>query len=76
MHQIEGGWRVEERRNGAARLILKSATGAEVYMDLSPDDLDEMRARLDALLPAKPKASAPLAKPKPDTGAKAAPASD
>lgn len=54
MRQVQGGWRMEERREGAARLILKSATGELIYMDFSPDDLTTLRARLDELAPAAP----------------------
>jgi hypothetical protein len=64
MRQVQGGWQMEARREGAARLILKSATGELIYMDFSPDDLSTLRARLDEVSPAQ---SAPAEVAEPET---------
>lgn len=53
MRQFTGEWLVEARREGAARLILKSATGEEIFFDLAPDNITALRTRLDEL--AQPK---------------------
>lgn len=58
MRQISlGGWKLERRRSGGARFILQAATGEQVYADLEPEDLVEMRARLDGI-EAQPQAEA------------------
>jgi hypothetical protein len=49
MRQIQGGWRMEARRDGAARFILKSPTGEQIYIDFSPTDLGDLRAALEAM---------------------------
>lgn len=67
MRQIQGSWRMEARRDGAARFILKSSMGEQIYMDFSPDDLGDLRSSLEELAPAKsiPAEVAPAEAPKP-----------
>lgn len=51
MRQLTGNWRIDERRDGAARLILKSVTGEEIYFDLVPADVTALRSRLGEIAP-------------------------
>jgi hypothetical protein len=54
VRQFEGNWRIEARREGAARLILQSGMGEQVYLNLSPNDLNAMRSRLSEMLSPPP----------------------
>jgi len=55
---VSGGLRIDARGEGRALIVLKSASGEEIAIERSPDQLAELRSAIDATEAAAKEAAA------------------